>query len=96
MNPGSNDRRDVEDMIEDIELELAAIRLVTERESIDRVRPPRRVPGADHGIPARTIDSRGIDINRSSRDRAPEPAAKSRATISLAQRLAQTRAEAAE
>lgn len=96
MGSDSHDRRAVEDMFEDIELELASIRLVTERERLDQVRPPRRVAEVDQGIPARTIDSRGIDINKSSRVVATEHVERARAPISLAQRLALTRAEAAE
>ncbi|MDX2205533.1 MAG: hypothetical protein NW223_22475 [Hyphomicrobiaceae bacterium] len=96
MSAGPDDRRELESLVEDIELELAAIRLVTDRERLERPRPRKAVRLAEPGIPARVIDSRGIDINKTSRDNLPKPRPAERPHVSLAERLAHSRAEAAE
>ncbi len=104
MGDGSDYRRDgLDSMLEDIELELAAIKLAADRERLDHRREPVRRPDAPApGGAPRSIDTRGIDLNRSAavvpqtarNDATPGNAEASKAT--LAERLARLHAEAAE
>lgn len=102
MSTGSDDHRIVDDMLQDIELELASIKLTTDRERLDHARPATRLPPPPATRPpAKTIDARGIAINRMAADSLPKPLRptqpqQEKARVSLAQRLALVRSEAAE
>lgn len=100
MSPGSDDRRLVGDMLDDIELELAAIKLSADRERLDQARPhPHRLP-APAPADSKMIDTRGLNINKTAADSLPKPVRRSDAQPgarpSLAERLASVRADAAE
>lgn len=98
-----NERRVIDDMLDDIELELASIRLMTERERLDKPHA-KRTPHGAAAHAAKVIDTRGIDINKTAADSLPRPAPprptqqdrQEQARASLAARLAMLRAEAAE
>lgn len=100
MSTGSDDRRIVGNMLDDIELELAAIKLTTDRERLDRAHlHPHRSPAAAPADP-KMIDTRGLNINKTAADSLPKPVRRSDAQPgarpSLAERLASVRADAAE
>jgi hypothetical protein len=98
-----DERRVIDDMLDDIELELASIRLMTERERLDRPHAKRSAHAATTPSP-KVIDTRGIDINKTAADSLPRPAPprspqqdrQEQARASLAARLAMLRADAAE
>lgn len=87
-------------MLDDIELELAAIKLTADRERLDHARPqPHRSPAAGAADP-KVIGTRGLNINKMAADSLPKPVRRSdaqpSARPSLAERLASVRADAAE
>jgi hypothetical protein len=71
MSPGSDDRRLVGNMLDDIELELAAIKLSADRERLDQARPHPHRPSAPAPTDPKVIDTRGLNINKTA---APSPA----------------------